>query len=167
KQIKEALAFEKLELVPAPKTSQWEFIPPKDPLQLSSYKLIWQPKVKREENGGNDEDTFLKLRPLAHIAIREQTIITLIMMCLANKVETIQGDPATELKDVHNKKVVSYGNRLYCRYDEGTAEHSYGATTTYSKYFTDYRRFLERPYYFAREALEQKSEDESVNLIGL
>lgn len=165
--IKEELAFDKLELVPAPKASRWEFVRPDDTMQISMHKLVWRPQVVPAEKGRDEDVSPLKLRPLAHIPIREQTVMTLVMMCLANEVETKQGDPATDLKNVHDQAVVSYGNRLYCRYDEGRAEHSYGATTTYSKYFTDYRRFLERPYYFAREALEQKSEDESVYLIDL
>ena len=74
-------------------------------------------------------------------------MMTLVMMCLANEVETLQGDPTTDNKDVHKKGVVSYGNRLYCTYKEDaegklTAEHNYGATTIYSKYFTDYRKFF-------------------------
>ena len=67
---------------------------------------------------------------------------------------------------------MSYGNRLYCTYqedDEGSvkAEHNYGATSVYSKYFTDYRKFLQRPYHFAAKALTEKSPDEEVYLVEL
>lgn len=167
--------FADLKLVPAPKTSQWFFTDnnyhkthddlfKKNINNIGSpcYCLKWKP---REPNN-------LKLRPLAHIGIKEQTIMTLVMMCLANDVEALQGDPTTDYADVHKKNVVSYGNRLYCTYREDsegklTAEHNYGATTIYSKYFADYRKFLNRPYYFAAKALTEKSPDEEVYLVEL
>ncbi len=37
-----------------------------------------------------------------------------------------------------------------------------GNSTVYSKYFTDYQRFLERPNYFAKQAIEQKTNKEQV-----
>lgn len=167
--------FDPLKLVPAPKTSQWVFIENKypDPWEEKSeqhmerlaapfYCLKWAPV----------ELDSLKLRPLAHIGIKEQTIMILAMMCLANDVEALQGDPSIEYDKAHEKKVVSYGNRLYCTYNEDsegklTAEHNYGATTIYSKYFTDYRKFLQRPYHFAAKALPEKSPDEEVYLVEL
>lgn len=167
--------FNSLKLVPAPKTTEWTFIKNKIPdameLQLGpnfeildkpSYCLTWAPI----------EANDLKLRPLAHIGIKEQTMMTLTMMCLANDVEALQGDPSTKYEEVHDKNIVSYGNRLYCTYSEDSegnlnAEHTYGATTTYSKYFTDYRKFLQRPYHFASKALPEKSPDEEVYLIEL
>lgn len=171
KEITGHLDFSDLELVPAPKSHPWEFVTPDDPLQIAEFKLLWQPKELAEqaaEPGKEQEDnnnSFLRLRPLAHMPIREQTVMTLVMMCLANEVETRQGDPSTDYKKVHEKGVVSYGNRLYCRYEDGKAEHSYGATTTYSKYFIDYRKFLERPYHFARKELQEKSEEHEVYLL--
>lgn len=172
-EIQDQLGFKPLELVPAPKSHPWEFVKPDDPLRVADYKLIWQPteSTKDEQNGEEEQSNQcsepLRLRPLAHIGIREQSIMTLVMMCLANDVETDQGDPSTDYERVHEKGVVSYGNRLYCQYHEGKAEHSYGATTTYSKYFTDYRRFLERPYYFAGQELQEKSDEEEVYLLEL
>ncbi|KAA0876571.1 RNA-directed DNA polymerase [Nitrincola tapanii] len=166
------LSFEKLKLVPAPKTAHWSFIEntcPKEgdnyldnPSDGPCYCLKWEPETPDD----------IKLRPLAHIGIKEQTIMTLVMMCLANDVEALQGDPSTDYDEVHEKKVVSYGNRLYCTYSEDsegnlTAEHNYGATTIYSKYFTDYRKFLQRPYHFAAKTLPEKSADEEVYLVEL
>ena len=169
-EIKNKIRFSDLELVPAPKSHPWEFKKPDTSSQMADYKLLWQPKEPDErssesDNKQEDKKTLLELRPLAHIGIREQTLMTLVMMCLANEVETKQGDPSTDYKDVHEKGVVSYGNRLYCHYEDGEAEHSYGATTTYSKYFSDYRKFLERPYYFARKELHEKSEEQEVYLL--
>jgi hypothetical protein len=167
--------FDPLKLVPAPKTAQWSFSKNQCPESAEEilqqhidragapcYCLKWAP-LKPEK---------IKLRPLAHIGIKEQTIMTLVMMCLANEVEALQGDPSIEYDKAHEKKVVSYGNRLYCTYIEDsegklTAEHNYGATTIYSKYFTDYRKFLQRPYHFAAKALPEKSPDEEVYLVEL
>ncbi|GGX69041.1 RNA-directed DNA polymerase [Saccharospirillum salsuginis] len=166
--IQTKLEFRPLELVPAPKTYQWEFSEPNDPMSPSEYKVVWQPVKKcKDEKSNKSEASLLKLRPLAHVGIREQSIMTLVMMCLANEVESAQGDPSTDYKKVHDKKIVSYGNRLYCRYDGDNAEHSYGATTTYSKYFADYRLFLQRPYHFAQKELVEKSPDEEVYLVEL
>ncbi|MBE0508482.1 MAG: hypothetical protein IBX50_17480 [Marinospirillum sp.] len=176
------IKFEKLELIPAPKTQQWGFYQEQSAseenqptegvakrfadmgflgFELDEHifcRTEWMPKNAQE----------LKLRPLAHIGIKEQTIMTLVMMCLANEVEAQQGDPAADYKEVHEKKVVSYGNRLYCTYSEdGKAEHNYGATTLYGKYFTDYRKFLQRPYYFAHESLSEISSDQEVYLVDL
>lgn len=170
------LSFEKLKLVPAPKTAHWTFIdnprpkaiddalktPRSEILSGPYYCLKWEPETPND----------IKLRPLAHIGIKEQTIMTLVMMCLANDVEALQGDPSTDYDEVHEKKVVSYGNRLYCTYSEDSegnlaAEHNYGATTIYSKYFTDYRKFLQRPYDFAAKTLSEKTPDKEVYLVEL
>ncbi len=160
-------SFSPLELVPAPKTQPWGFYAPDEQLGLHKYKVIWRPEASNENVEDEFRESVLPLRPLAHIGIREQTIMTLVMMCMANQVETKQGDPSLIYDEVHEKGVVSYGSRLYCRYIDGIAEHSYGATTTYSKYFSDYRRFLERPYYFAKKELSEKKEDEEVLLVEL
>lgn len=169
------LKFADLRLVPAPKSAEWIFAKGADgPDDFSNllakdfadipdfedpgYCVNWQPKDSEK----------VKLRPLAHIGIREQSYMTLLMMCLANDVEEIQGDPSLDYGEVHEKNMVSYGNRLYCTYlEDGKAEHNYGATTTYGKYFTDYRKFLQRPYYFASKSLPEKSHDEEVYLVDL
>lgn len=139
-----AMLLEPLRLVPAPKSGYWEFVPDEN-----TEKLVWMPAQRQE--------TDIVLRPLAHLGIKEQTFFTLLMSCLANIVETKQGDPATPFEQVHEQGVVSYGNRLYCEYDDdGNAWHNYGATTIYSKYFADYRRFLRRPYYFCNKYQTEK-----------
>lgn len=171
--LKGNLSFKSIDLVPAPKTHSWEFVKPNDPMNISDFRLLWQPSMPNELLGKINEEQnefssdLLRLRPLAHIDIREQTIMTLIMMCLANEVETYQGDPSTDYEKVHEDGVVSYGNRLYCRYIDKKAEHSYGATTIYSKYFIDYRKFLDRPYYFAKKELYEKTEEEEIYLLEL
>ncbi|WP_318403992.1 RNA-directed DNA polymerase [Photobacterium leiognathi] len=173
---KDELTFQPLELVPAPKQHNWEF---KKTGFSSEECLTWKPKNKAldEYNQNSEEikkitekpaDIAFSLRPLAHMPIREQSMMTLLMMCIGNQVETRQGDPCTELEFVHEKKVVSYGNRLYCRYDEqGNAEHSYGGTTTYSKFFVDNRKFLERPFYFAKKARTELDDNHEVFILDL
>jgi hypothetical protein len=154
------LCFERLELVPAPKQHQWGFHKNKPDSASSTECLYWYPLDEALES--------IPLRPLAHIPIREQSMMTLLMMCLANEVETLQGDPSTDFKLVHEKGIVNYGNRLYCRYgDDGKAEHSYGATTIYSKFFTDNRLFLERSYHFAQQARNELNDDQEVFMVEL
>ncbi|WFE68807.1 reverse transcriptase domain-containing protein [Thiomicrospira sp. R3] len=166
-----SVCFKPLELVPAPKTQVWHFMPSRI-LSKNMPCLDWQPVIpesKQDQKSETDKNYSypVKLRPLAHIGIKEQTIMTLVMMCLANDVETQQGDPATEYEEVHDKKIVSYGNRIYCTYRDGKAEHSYGATTVYSKFFQDYQKFLQRPYFFANRHLTEKAPDEEVYLVEL
>jgi hypothetical protein len=155
---REDFAPEKLRLVPAPKNAKWEF--PKKPqaesiddlLNLDLESLGPEPsfadwRAKRDKDGTTQQ----KLRPLAHLAIRDQTLATAVMMCLAEAVETAQGD--TTEKDVFKARergVVSYGNRLQCRWDatakpRSRAHFSWGNSRTYRQYFQDYRIFLARP----------------------
>lgn len=156
-----------LELVPAPKPAEWgffcggslasegEYDSQKPP---ASNELVWQPVP----------ESNLSLRPLAHIGIKEQTYFTLLMSSLANIVETKQGDPSAPFDEVHERGVFSYGNRLYCAYDEeGNAEHNYGAATVYSKFFTDYRTFLKRPYYFCHQYSTRVLPDEDIYIVEL
>lgn len=151
--------FKNLELIPAPKQYKWGFLESQPDSASPGECLYWYPV---------DPAKQLPLRPLAHIPIRDQSIMTLLMMCLANDVETMQGDPSTDFELVHDKGVVNYGNRLYCQYDEdGKAEHSYGATTIYSKFFIDNRRFLERSYHFAEQARNELSDEQDVFMVEL
>ncbi|MGQ1438412.1 reverse transcriptase domain-containing protein [Acinetobacter baumannii] len=163
--------LEPLKLVPAPKSFEWGF-------ENRENGTNWGPKYKTDEELKN-----FTLRPLAHIGIKEQTFFTTLMMCLANEVETIQGNPSLpfnkvhldsefEKKDTIHKKIkpqiVNYGNRLYCTYDEnGVAQHNYGATTIYSKYFKDYRNFLQRPYYFAQKYITEKLPSEEIYIVEI
>ncbi|MFC5080614.1 Reverse transcriptase (RNA-dependent DNA polymerase) [Vibrio thalassae] len=162
------VVFKPLDLVPAPKTCAWEFVQDDSD---GRHKIKWQPKpveCEKDTTPSEHPQSPVKLRPLAHIPIREQSMLSLLMMGLANKVETIQGNPSTEFTDVHKQGVVSYGNRLYCTYDaDGNAQHSYGSTTIYSKYFVDYRRFLDRPHHFALEQLGEISPDERIYIVEL
>lgn len=126
---------EAMRLVPAPKAAdkgQWEII---------NDKYVIPEK--------------LDFRPLAHLAIRDQTIAVMFMMCLANIIENRQGRPAQYSDEVSNKGV-SYGNRLLCswvfdtneKFLKSESESSlflWGNAVTYDRYYQDYQAFVSRP----------------------
>lgn len=101
----------------------------------------------------NGEDAPV-LRPLAHIGIREQTVATAVMLCLADCIESAQGDTSLNPSEAAATGVFSYGNRLYCNWssDHSSATFSWGNSNTYSRYFQDYQRFVERPVALATDA---------------
>lgn len=146
--------FTPLKLVPAPKTESWGFDANDD--------FNWKPSVKIENDGESKE-----LRPIAHIDIRDQTIMTALMMLLANEVETLQGDCSVGFEEVHEKGVVNYGNRLYCSYHDDKASFLWGNQSVYNQYFKDYQRFLARPVYFGKKAKSTAIESEDVYEVNL
>lgn len=175
KNIKEdSLTFAAMHLVPAPKSNPWAFktpgelrADPKQPTPIPNSgeeRLIWVPAPVKD---AKVDDKKIPLRPLAHTRIREQTMMTLVMMCLANAVEAEQGDPTLDFEHVHSSKVYSYGNRLHCQYDNGKVEHSYGGTTAYRKYFTDYQQFLSRPDHFAELASDEINDDRQIYVVEI
>jgi hypothetical protein len=124
-----------LRIVPAPKSQAW-YVEPK------SGK--WRPQSEAE--------TAKKLRPLAHVSLRDQVTATALMLCLADRVETLQGDPRVSISDPSLRRtVVSYGNRLYCEDVSGELVHPWGSGKLYRAYFEDYRRFLSRTEKVAEE----------------
>lgn len=151
-------------LVPAPKNARWAF--------HSSLPGGWGPIDDNADD--SHPQTFrskrLYLRPLAHVGVREQTVATAVMLCLADCVESAQGDPATDAGQALAKGVHSYGNRLYCHWSEEgkVATFSWGSADTYSRYFQDYQQFVKRPR-LAAEGLERasKSEDRLVYIVKL
>ena len=125
----------RLRLVPAPKSGPWWI----------NEKSQWEPKPDE-----GDDESAVKLRPLAHVPLRDQVIATAMMMCLADRIETIQGDPRLDVRDPKNRKrVVSHGNRLFCdafdRRSKTTLRHRWGSSRVYRSYFSDYRNFIARP----------------------
>ena len=112
-----------LRIVPAPKSQRW---------QLSSDSQVWGPIDKHT--------SATPLRPLAHVSLRDQVVATAVMLCLANRVETRQGDPRGP-----NEAVSSYGNRLFCDAIQNELRHRWGSVKLYRSYFADYRSFLSRP----------------------
>ena len=92
------------------------------------------------------------LRPLAHIGVREQTIATAVMLCLADCIESAQGDTSLSAEEAAARNVFSYGNRLFCNWSKNhaVASFAWGNSNTYSRYFQDYQKYVERPLAIAR-----------------
>lgn len=120
---------EPLRIVPAPKSQRW---------RVNPVSQAWEPIE-------NDE-TASRLRPLAHVSLSDQVIASAVMLCLADRVETLQGDPRGS---IHNqefrKRILSYGNRLFCDSVNGELRHRWGSAKLYRTYYQDYRTFLTRP----------------------
>jgi len=140
-----------LRMVPAPKNAMWEFGPGWHPKESDPSKQI--------------------LRPLAHLEIRDQTISTAAMLCLADCIETAQGNPAiSEPENAREAGVYSYGNRLYCSWDSSSAgsraHFSWGNTNVYSRYYQDYQKFVSRPVAIARN-YQQSTSGSSVYVVKL
>ena len=133
-------ASEPLRLVLAPKSQPW---------LLPDGKGVWRPKVKSAD---------IELRPLAHVSLRDQVVATALMLCLADLVETVQGDPRPSKSGLNYGNVVSYGNRLFCDVSpEGLLEHRWGSSKLYRGFSEDYKNFVERPELVA-QALEAHDE---------
>ena len=118
-----------LRIVPAPKSQAW---------RVTHDSKRWGPV----ESG----KTAVKLRPLAHVSLMDQVAATALMLCMADRVETLQGDPRGSVADAgRRKRVISYGNRLFCDGNDEGLHHRWGSTKLYRAYFQDYRSFLLRP----------------------
>jgi hypothetical protein len=141
-------------LVPAPKNGAWSF--------GKGTAGGWGAVV-----GDGGERPVL--RPLAHLGIREQTVSTAAMLCLADCIESAQGNTSLPAEDALAAGVFSYGNRLYCRWsnDNRRAQFSWGNATTYSRYFQDYQQFVERPNILARKAESESGDDAAVFIVKL
>lgn len=142
-----------MRLVPAPKNGAWEF--------ATNHQGGWGPRT----------GTDYVLRPLAHVGIRDQTVSTAVMLCLADCIETAQGDPSLKPEDASETGVYSYGNRLYCRWRKEKrklprALFSWGNSDTYSRYFQDYQQFVERPGKIA-ELVSRKAPEKAVYIVKL
>ncbi len=143
-----------LEMVPAAKSETWVI-----------DQDGWHPKSidKREESP--------PIRPLAHMSIRDQTWASAAMLCLADAVESEQGncsDKNQSFAQARSNKVYSYGNRLVCDWkSKDQAWFRWGNSDTYRKFFTDYQNFLKRPMELGRSVLNQASSSEEVYVVNL
>lgn len=145
-EIRESLRYperwipEPIHLVPAPKNQRWKF-----------QGGEWKPR-------GNISG---KLRPLAHVDLRDQVVATALMMCLADRVETNLGDPRLSLRDPENRqRVIAYGHRLFCDQKGNELQHRWGSTKLYRQYFQDYQTFLERSKMVAEPLVDDTSDFE-------
>ncbi|WP_431509926.1 reverse transcriptase domain-containing protein [Variovorax sp. DAIF25] len=175
-------------LVPAPKNAKWDFraapnIQIDDLLSLDLDSLgsdptfdDWSPRAEaRAEQDTADilTETTQKLRPLAHLTIRDQTLATAVMMCLAEAVESAQGNTTdTDGLSARAAGVVSYGNRLHCSWERSStqrprAKFSWGNSRTYRQYFQDYRAFLARPRRVCDELMPQLAPRRELFVVSL
>lgn len=146
------LVPQKARVVWAPKNAKWHF--------PEGSESGWEPVPKSNANDQGSTSP-LELRPLAHIGIKDQVLATAVMMCLADAVESMQGNTDSSSytgRSEARKHVCSYGNRLYCDWSDGAvgrqqARFRWGNATTYSQFFKDYERFLERPAEACRDLL--------------
>lgn len=176
-----------LRLVLAPKRQHWWVRESCKALEVEQPAPQWRPRPKnpcsRDQRDGEapacccprckgcrekdpcseSKDVSDKLRPLAHVALRDQVLATALMLCLANRVETRQGDPRPPRKGEPSQKkaneelipFVSYGNRLFCDSESGELRHRWGSTKLYRGFSQDYRRFLGQPWLHAGNAVQE------------
>jgi hypothetical protein len=135
-----------LRVVPAPKCQEWHV----------SKASGWSPR--------NAKAASKKLRPLAHVSLKDQVAATALMLCVADRVETLQGDTRRSTEPLQRKRVVSYGNRLFCDSSGGTMRHRWGSGKLYRAYFQDYRTFLSRTAIVGDAALK-KTDGERVVVV--
>ena len=133
-----------LRLVPAPKSQ-------KTPWRVSETGA-WEPST----NGAGDDP--VRLRPLAHVALREQVVATAALLCLADRVESLQGDPKPVESSADQFQSLSYGHRLFCDRRGTQLHHRWGSSGLYRRFFTDYRSFLGRPEAVANRLVTESSD---------
>jgi hypothetical protein len=176
-------------LVPAPKNAKWTFRPVPEAHSFDDILDLdiddigpeptfndWSPTSTITTEQGSEEassSSIQNLRPLAHLSIRDQTLATAVMMCLAEAVETAQGDTTgTDALAARERGVVSYGNRLHCTWVEkpnagARAQFSWGNSRTYRQYFQDYRAFLARPRRVCAELTPQLAPRRELFVVSL
>lgn len=148
--LREGKKLHALELVPAAKSENWDI----------AGKSGWAPSSRKTGRP--------PLRPLAHISVRDQTWATAAMICLADAVETHQGQCDLPFSEARDKKVFSYGNRLLCEWrDNGKAWFRWGNSETFRKFFTDYQSFLKRPLVLGRQVMASNGLGEDVYVVNL
>lgn len=142
-QLKAGRLLNKLELVPAAKSEAW----------IIDKNQGWIPVSFIDEINKQERESTPPIRPLAHLTIRDQTWATTAMMCLADAIETAQGDCSSG-KD---NSVYSYGNRLICDWKNKKAWFRWGNSEIYRKFYSDYQNFLKRPIAIGRDLVERNA----------
>lgn len=153
-QLQAGRALNKLELVPAAKSENW----------VVDKEIGWIPRALKNEEDKNERNDSPPIRPLAHLSIRDQTWSATAMMCLADAVETEQGDCSRG----DYKRVFSYGNRLVCDWNsDKKAWFRWGNSEIYRKFFSDYQNFLMRPVKIGQQLAEQEQDADHVYVVNL
>lgn len=176
-----------LELVPAAKSDEWVidkvrgWVPKASLKQECEHKGKCDKKtVKKCKNFPSNvycykdielsENRKIKppVRPLANLTIKDQTLASAVMLCLADLVENAQGDCNERyfLKAQQNK-VYSYGNRLLCDWEKGSAWFRWGNSQIYRKFFTDYQNFLKRPVTIGQHIVSSQGTSDLIYVVSL
>ncbi len=134
-----------LRIVPAPKS------------QKTPWRVCETGAWKPSSNDAGDD--HVRLRPLAHVALREQVAATAALLCLADRVESLQGNPKPGEPGANQFETLSYGHRLFCDPQGTQLHHRWGSSGLYRRFFTDYRSFLGRPETVANRLVTEASDD--------
>lgn len=157
KSLKHGKPLHPLELVPAAKSEAWV-------IDGDGWHPSHNSEAKRQRGK-------IPLRPLAHLTIRNQVWASAAMLCLADAVESAQGDCSHKQDGAQGalaRDVYSYGNRLVCDWKASDkARFRWGNSETYRKFYTDYQNFLKRPIVTGRLVSEQQADEESVFVVNL
>ena len=144
-------------LIPAAKSDPW----------IVDQEKGWIPKALLNKDKKSRKEKP-PIRPLSHLRVRDQTRATAIMLCLADAVESAQGDCSeSNFLNAQQNKVYSYGNRLYCNWDGTNAWFRWGNSSTYRKFFTDYQNFLKRPVSIGRMVANNQHDIDHVFIVNL
>jgi hypothetical protein len=119
-----------------------------DPLRIvfAPKSQRWRVTKEKKWEPVDVQEPARKLRPLAHVTLKDQVAATAIMLCLADRVETAQGDPRAPILSLEGRRgIISYGNRLFCDKNGEALQHRWGSGKLYRSYYQDYQTFLGRP----------------------
>ena len=159
-----------LRLVLAPKGQDW-WVPKKCGREEEPR---WQPRAECPKSP--PKDVTKNLRPLAHVDLRDQVVATALMLCLADRVETMQGDPRPPKREDESPGLastqkrfpyMSYGNRLFCDKVNGGLRHRWGSMKLYRGFYQDYRQFLAQPRRHAEETASLREVAVKLNPEGI
>jgi hypothetical protein len=114
-------------------------------LILAPKSQSWKIKNDKWLPVGGSASVATKLRPLAHVCVRDQIISTGFMILLADLVETRQGDPRKSPRKAHEEGMVSYGHRLFCDQSRNQLHFRWGNAGVYRQFYQDYQNFIARP----------------------
>lgn len=159
-EITEQNISKKIKTIPSPKSSTWEFSKEDDNVLIEDFNL-WK-SSKPEE---------LEMRPISLIPIDLQVKLTSAVMCIAEAIESIQGDIKNETEDIINSQNSSYGNRLMCIWNNENGKdkaifHA-GSSELYEPYYKNYNNFLKRPFKIAKYYSSCMSSSNKIYLVNL
>ncbi|WP_437202054.1 RNA-directed DNA polymerase [Planctomicrobium sp. SH664] len=128
-------------------------------LVLAPKSQVWEIKKEQWRPAKGPSAVEKKLRPLAHLSVRDQILGTAFMILLADTAETRQGDPRMSAAKAREAGMVSYGHRLFCDRVENGMRFRWGNAGVYRQYFQDYQNFIARPDQAVRNHFSGQDQD--------